>query len=300
MNQPPIGPDPHATQPIPAAPASPLPLAYAHRFGSVPFYLIARLLACAIDGIALAFVIAAFAFNALEPGGASIFSRRDEGAFGTLALVAFGGAFALAFVCEGLFGTTLGKSLFGLRVRRTDGRHAGVGRVLVRALLRPIDVLLVGPILALVTPRHQRLGDLASGAVVAQSRVGPLASLIAIVLLGGLAYAQIVFGGGLTSALGISAEAAAFGPDVVTKAGALVGLAIPRVSLPAIPVPVALPSPSPSASPVQSATAPAFSDESPEPAVATPPETADPAPDASEPAPEESAPTPEATDATGV
>jgi hypothetical protein len=264
MNEPPIGPDPHATQPIPATPASPSP-AYAHRFGNVPFYLIARLLACAIDGIALAFVIAAFAFNAFEPGGVSIFSRGDESAFGALALVAFGGAFAFAFV---------------------------------RAVLRPVDVLLVGPILALVTPRHQRLGDLASGAVVAQSRVGPLASLIASALLGGLVYAQIVFGGGATSALGISAEAAAFGPDVVTKAGALVGLAIPRVNLPAVPVPVALPSPS--AAPTESPTTSAFSEESPEPAVATPPETADPAPDASDPAPEESAPTPEGTDATGV
>jgi uncharacterized RDD family membrane protein YckC len=274
MNEPPLGPELDTTRTIPVTPAPPgasavsRPPAFVHRFGSVPFYVLARFLAFAIDGFAMAFVIAAFALNAFEPGGVSILSRRDEGAFGALALIAFGGAFALAFVCEGLFGTTLGKSVFALHVRRADGRHAGVGRVFVRALLRPIDLLLIGPILAFVTPRHQRLGDFAGGTVVSRSPIGPLASVIALALLGGLAYAEIVLGGGATSAIGVSGEAAAFGPDYASKASALVGLALPNVTLPGVPAAAsASPSPSPGAA-VERSAAPAV-----EPSVA---ETAEP------------------------
>jgi uncharacterized RDD family membrane protein YckC len=225
----------------------------------VPFYVLARFLAFAIDGFAIAFVIAAFAFNAFEPGGVSILSRRDEGAFGALAATAFGVAFAFAFVCEGLFGTTLGKSVFALHVRRADGRHAGVGRVFLRALLRPLDLLVIGPVLAFATPRHQRLGDFAGGTVVSRSPIGPLASVIALALLGGLGYAEVVFGGGVTSALGVSGEAAAFGPDYASKAGALVGLALPNAALPGVKVepgaaPAAEPSASDTAEPAASAT----------------------------------------------
>ena len=265
MNQPPIGPDPYATQPIPVTPppgppprgpSQQSPAGFIPRFGNVPFYVLSRFLAFAIDGFAISFVVAAFAFNALEPGGVSVLSQRDEGAFGTIAAIALGGSFVFAFVCEGLFGTTLGKSVFALRVRRADGRHADVGRVFVRALLRPVDLFVIGPVLALVTPRHQRLGDFAGGSIVSYSRVGPLASAIAIVLLGGLVYAQIVFGGGITSALGVAAEAAAFGPDYAAKAGALVGLAIPHAPLPAAPgaaapAPSHVPTPVPSLAPTE-------------------------------------------------
>ncbi len=261
MNEPPLGPELDTTRTIPVTPVPPRasavapPPAFVHRFGSVPFYVLARFLAFAIDGFALAFVIAAFAFNAFEPGGVSVLSRRDESAFGALAAIAFGGAFVFAFVCEGLFGTTLGKSVFALHVRRADGRHAGVGRVFVRALLRPLDLLVIGPVLALATPRHQRLGDFAGGTVVSRSPIGPLASIIALALLGGLAYAEVVFGGGLTSALGVSGEAAAFGPGYASKAGALVGLSLPNAALHGVPaVASAAPSPGatvePSAAPV--------------------------------------------------
>jgi uncharacterized RDD family membrane protein YckC len=265
MNEPPLRPDLDTTRTIPVTPAPPpapafVPArAFVHRFGSVPFYVLARFLAFAIDGFAIAFVIAAFAFNAFEPGGVSILSRRDEGAFGALAATAFGVAFAFAFVCEGLFGTTLGKSVFALHVRRADGRHAGVGRVFLRALLRPLDLLVIGPVLAFATPRHQRLGDFAGGTVVSRSPIGPLASVIALALLGGLGYAEVVFGGGVTSALGVSGEAAAFGPDYASKAGALVGLALPNAALPGVKVepgaaPAAEPSASDTAEPAASAT----------------------------------------------
>jgi uncharacterized RDD family membrane protein YckC len=262
MNEPPFGsgPDPDATQPIPVTPIpvpppgrtyvqqpdAPPPVATqpVHRFGNVPLYLVARFVAFLIDIFAIAFAIAAFGFNAFELGFVTL-AGRDEGGFGLLAAVSFGAAIAIALVCEALFGITLGKAIFGLRVRRGDGKHAGILRIIARYVLRPIDVLLIGPLLALVTPRHQRLGDFVGGTVVSQSRVAPLVSILGIALLAGIGYLEFAFGGGLESALGVTAEAASYGPDLISKSAALVGIAVPRPAKINLPFPVALPSTSP-------------------------------------------------------
>jgi uncharacterized RDD family membrane protein YckC len=266
MNEPPFGPgpDPVATQPIPVrripvprgrayapAPDVPPPLAPppiatqpVHRFGNVPLYLVARFVAFLIDIFAIAFAIAAFGFNAFELGFVTL-AGRDEGGFGLLAAVSFGAAIAIALVCEALFGITLGKAIFGLRVRRGDGKHAGVLRIIARYVLRPIDLIVIGPLLALVTPRHQRLGDFLGGTVVSQSRVAPLVSILGIALLAGLGYLEFAFGGGIESALGVTAEAASYGPDLVTKSAALVGVVLPKPAKINVPFPVALPSASP-------------------------------------------------------
>jgi uncharacterized RDD family membrane protein YckC len=262
---PPFGSDPDATQPIPVTPAPPPPRPRVAppvpRFGNVPVYLVCRFLAFVIDVAAVAFALAAFGFNAFERGFVTL-AGRDEGGFAALAAVSFGAALAFAFVCESLFGTTLGKATFGLRTSRGDGRHANVLRIFVRYLLRPVDLVLVGPLLALVTPRHQRLGDFLGGTVVARTRFAPLASVVGIALLAGLAYAQIAFGGGLDSVLGVSAEAANFGPDLVAKTAALAGITVqhsPVVPMPPLAGPSALPSPAPSPAPA------AEDPESPEP-----------------------------------
>ena len=66
-------------------------------------------------------------------------------------------------------GRTPGKRAQRLRVVRTDGQPAGGAAILVRNLIRIVDVLLF-PFLAvismLVTARAQRLGDLAAGTMV--------------------------------------------------------------------------------------------------------------------------------------
>lgn len=73
-------------------------------------------------------------------------------------------------VCEALSGgQTLGKYLLKTRVVRCDGSSASVGDILLRWLLLPIDILLFGSVAAfsmLVTPRRQRVGDLAAGTMV--------------------------------------------------------------------------------------------------------------------------------------
>ncbi len=219
------------------------------RFGNVPLYLVARLLAFGIDVFALGIAIAAFGFHAFERGFLALPGRTEDG-FATLAGASLALALLFAFLCEALFGATLGKAIFGLRVRRANGGHAGVARIFVRYLLRPIDVLVVGPILALVTPRHQRIGDFAGGTVVSRYRFGPVASVVGIVLLVAIAYAQGVFGGGFTTLLELGAEAADYGPDLVAKTAAIAGVVVPHGPIPApaaLVSPVASEGPSPAA-----------------------------------------------------
>jgi uncharacterized RDD family membrane protein YckC len=246
-------PDPNAlTQPIPVVRVAPPPRTsgvrtpsgfaaapgpYVHRFGNVPWYLFARFAAYMLDFLGIAFVVATFAYHMTERGF-MLFAGRDETGYLILAALSFGVSLSLAIACEALFGTTLGKLVFALRVRRRDGRPAGAVRAFVRALLRPVDLLVVGPVLALVTPRHQRVGDTLAGTVVAGSRSPGFASLLGIMLWAGLAYAQITYGGGVTSALGVAAETAAYAPSVYARAARAFGVAVPK---PATSVPNSAP-----------------------------------------------------------
>ncbi len=205
--------------------------------------MLARFLAFAIDFVVIGFVIATFEFNLLDRGVLT-FASRDENGFLTLAAVALGAALVFALLCEALFGTTIGKLVFALHVRRRDGGQAGVARAVVRSALRPVDLVVVGPVLALATPRHQRAGDFAAGTVVARSSLGALAVPIGLALLALVLWAQFAFGGGLGSALGVSAQAANAAPDVYARIAGLFGVVVPVSHGPA-PAPFGLPSSSP-------------------------------------------------------
>lgn len=90
-----------------------------------------------------------------------------------LTLAFFG--YELAF--EALWsGRTPGKAAFGIRVVDRDGGPARFSAIVVRNLLRLVDVLPgtygVGYIAIFVTKRHQRLGDMAAGTVVIRERKG--------------------------------------------------------------------------------------------------------------------------------
>ena len=71
-------------------------------------------------------------------------------------------------------GQTPGKRLAGIRVLTTRGEPVTLVHALVRNLLRLVDMLptsyMIGVICILVTPRGQRLGDLAAGTVVVRER----------------------------------------------------------------------------------------------------------------------------------
>jgi uncharacterized RDD family membrane protein YckC len=70
-------------------------------------------------------------------------------------------------------GQTPGKRFQGIRVVRTNGQPAGLAPILVRNLIRIVDVMTL-PFLAVIsmfiTRRSQRLGDLAAGTMVVHDR----------------------------------------------------------------------------------------------------------------------------------
>ena len=273
MNGPTGAPDPHAlTQPLPVVPmppppSRPIPRAmpqqtsaanltggagpYVHRFGSIPFYLFARFAAFALDIFGVAFLLATFGYHATDLGF-FIVVGHDPNGYATLVALSLGIALVIAFFSEAITGTTLGKLIFALHTRRGNGSHAGAMRVFVRYLLRPIDLLAIGPLLALITPRHQRLGDFASATVVSRSRIGAFASVLGLLVVAGAIYAQIVFGGGLSSAIGVGAETADYAPALVSRVVSMFGVPslAPATIVPqtqGTDAPVSTPAPVPSA-----------------------------------------------------
>ncbi len=69
-------------------------------------------------------------------------------------------------VAEFSFGTTVGKILFGLKVTEEGGTPPSFAAILVRNLLRPLDLNPLGYLVAFLSSRKQRLGDLFSGTAV--------------------------------------------------------------------------------------------------------------------------------------
>lgn len=287
-------------RPIPPVQSPTAPPAHppvVHRFGDVFTYLLARFIAFGIDALLVPFVIATFAFNQFDAGNLA-FARTAQASMPLIAAIAFGGALLFSWICEGLFGSTLGKLLFALAVGRVHGGRAGFGRALVRRIFSVIDILLIGPILALVTPNHQRLGDMVTGTVVARTRIGFLAPVIAIAAFVAIGYAQITFGGGLNSAIAVSAATTNAAPALGFVFTGIAGLAqkagLPTTNNPvppAAPVPTAapteVPSPvTPSAPPTPAGT------EAPSAAAATDAPTEAPSPAASD---EDQTPAPAAT-----
>lgn len=84
------------------------------------------------------------------------------------------------FALESGNGQTLGKRIMGLRVLTVDGRHANMGEIGVRTVLRIIDgigLYLVGLITMIATgQRRQRLGDLAAKTIVISADWKPAAA----------------------------------------------------------------------------------------------------------------------------
>ena len=93
---------------------------------------------------------------------------------GTDALLYFTLVLLYYFSTEARWGQTFGKRVFGVRVSRSDGSRAAAGPVAIRTLLRAVDILpilyLLGFIVTLVSPRRQRLGDLAAKTIVTATR----------------------------------------------------------------------------------------------------------------------------------
>jgi uncharacterized RDD family membrane protein YckC len=239
-----------------------MPAPYAHRFGPKLFYLFARFAAFLIDGCGMTFLLATFAFNA-KAHGSLLSSVRGESGYIAIVAGTFGIAVVFAFVCEALFGTTVGKLVFALHVRTLAGRHVGAGSVLIRTILYPIDILLVGLLLAATTRRRQRLGDMLAKTVVSSGSIGAFASVIGVAIVIALAYAQAAYAGGVRSVDGFAAQTQRYAPGIVAHVASLLGnyqgslpAALPSgsptpASEAATAVPAAAPSAEPSAPPAQ-------------------------------------------------
>jgi uncharacterized RDD family membrane protein YckC len=69
---------------------------------------------------------------------------------------------------EALYGRSIGKYLFGLRVVSYNGDRVPAGRIVLRNLMRMLDATLIYvPLFLLIfTPLRQRVGDLAARTIV--------------------------------------------------------------------------------------------------------------------------------------
>jgi uncharacterized RDD family membrane protein YckC len=109
--------------------------------------------------------------------------RPDDGA---AAAIFTSAAFLLIFFYDVLFevlggGRTPGKRLNGLRVVRSGGRPITFSRSALRNILRLIDILpgvyAIGMTAIFISPRNQRVGDLAAGSYVIRERHGDRARI---------------------------------------------------------------------------------------------------------------------------
>jgi uncharacterized RDD family membrane protein YckC len=90
-------------------------------------------------------------------------------------VLAFAWQFGYAIALETLWrGRTLGKAAMGLRVLTVEGAPVGLRHAAIRAATATVELLatsgLVASLTSFLSPRGQRLGDLAAGTVVVRER----------------------------------------------------------------------------------------------------------------------------------
>jgi uncharacterized RDD family membrane protein YckC len=134
-------------------------------------YALARFTAVAIDVVLVAGVLTILAYSLIAINPLTGLPTNTQRGFDATLFMGVVLAIVYDVVCEALFGTTIGKLALGLHVRALRDRRVGFGRAFGRILLRPLDLLVVGGILAML-PSHRRLGDLAAGTIV--TRASPL------------------------------------------------------------------------------------------------------------------------------
>ena len=199
-----------------------------HDFGDIGIYIVRRFLALVVDlagvGFLIGIGIVAYvdATRAAPDQFLAIHARDFAIALGV-------SIFVYLTVAEGLFGSTIGKGLFGLGVGRLDGGRLGLARALVRNIFLPLDLAVVGFLLATVTASRRRIGDLVAGSVVTNARLGGLATVAAAFVGAGAAW--ILF-------------ANADGARMSSQLLALAGLQLPSSQVPPL-VGQTRPSPSP-------------------------------------------------------
>ncbi len=135
-----------------------------------------RIVAACIDLILMGvlMVVLGLVFGGTETHSDNGGSGVSVNLTGVSAAMFFVVAFAYYWLLEATSGQTLGKLAMGIKVCGFAGEPIGVGRSLVRNLVRIVDFLpffyLVGFMAAVFSKNRQRLGDLAATSIVAPAR----------------------------------------------------------------------------------------------------------------------------------
>jgi uncharacterized RDD family membrane protein YckC len=211
----PIAPQPIPPQPIFGRPAATAPRA-AYTFGNPFNYALRRFLAFALDVVVVTSVATMLLYGLIAINPLTGLPNNSEGGFDAT----FGMGLAIAAVYlwlfEAVLGTTLGKLAFSLHVYAPKHRLVGFGRAFVRNLLRPLDLLVIGWVLAMA-PGHRRLGDLLGGTLVAQSPLRAFSPLVGWVLLIALAAVPLLVAGGTVTVLAVAAAFVEFVPPLIAR-----------------------------------------------------------------------------------
>jgi uncharacterized RDD family membrane protein YckC len=129
-----------------------------------------RIVAGLIDVVAL--LVLYFVFGALFGDSSFTGSSFEVRLNGLPLLIFFVVILTYYFGLEAKYARTPGKMIMGLKVVALHGEYS-LGKVVIRNLLRLVDVLpfmyLVGIICAAVTPKHQRIGDMAAGTIIVRA-----------------------------------------------------------------------------------------------------------------------------------
>ena len=135
-----------------------------------------RVFATIIDLLLLGIVGSLFAApGALIDGwGSGQFADAASGIFFSLGgLAALLATFAYFAIMEGVYGQTLGKMALGIKVvREGDGLAPGIRAAVLRTLMRIVDGIgsyLVAFVVALVSDKNQRLGDMVAKTLVVRA-----------------------------------------------------------------------------------------------------------------------------------
>ncbi len=148
-----------------------------------PFgYVCARFFAFAFDIALVTWVVTSLAYSLIAINPITGLPTNSQRGFDATLAIGIAVALVYVWVAEAFFGTTIWKLAFGLHVYAIRGGVVGLGRAFLRGLLRPIDLLVVGGVMALL-PGRRRLGDLAGGTLVAPSPLRGFAPVIGWILV---------------------------------------------------------------------------------------------------------------------
>ena len=134
---------------------------------------VARMVALAVDLVLL--VVALFTLSLVMSLATSLLGAYAVAVYGLASFVlALGYWIGLELRWNG---QTPGKRMLGLRVVAENGLRLEPSQVILRNILRPVDLLPglfgLGGLVALLHPEHRRLGDLVAGTLVIRERSVP-------------------------------------------------------------------------------------------------------------------------------